>query len=205
MKNNTTENFEELIGKLITYLAIKDNKDPFKVKVESEYNESQNVLVKAELYNSSFELINEPEVMFKFKNEEGNSFEPYFVRSANSYRLDLGKLGQGIYSWEASTDFQGKHYTKEGTFLVREVKLEMLNTTADHRLLKNISESSGGKFYSPKHLKELENDLSQREDLVTVVYQEKNFDDLIDYKILFFLIILLLSVEWFIRKYNGAY
>ncbi|MCB9223104.1 MAG: hypothetical protein H6582_02915 [Crocinitomicaceae bacterium] len=205
MRNNSTANFEELISKLITYLAIKDNKDPFKVKVENEFNESENVIVKAELYNSSFELINEPEVTFKYTKEEGKTFESHFLKLGNAYSMDLGKLEQGIYNWEASTAFQGKSYKKSGTFLVREVKLEVLNTTANHRLLKSISESSGGKFFLPTQLTELEQDLKNRDDLVTVVYQEKSFDDLIDYKWLFFLIIILLGTEWFVRKFNGAY
>jgi hypothetical protein len=205
MKNNSTANFEEFISKLITYLAIKDNKDPFKVKVNSEYNESEDVVVKAELYNSSFELINEPEVKFKYTNEEGKSFEPSFLKVGRAYQLDLGKLNQGIYDWEATTSFKGVNYKKSGTFLVREVKLEMLNTTANHRLLKNIAESSGGKFFLPTQTQDLKKDLTDRDDLVTVVFQEKSFDDLIDYKWLFILVIALLATEWFTRKYNGAY
>jgi hypothetical protein len=205
LKNNTTANFEEFIGKLITYLAIKDNKDPFKVHVEKEYNESESIVVKAELYNQSYELINEPEVEFAYENEEGKIFKPHFVRSGNAYKLNLGKLEQGVYSWTASTDFQDKHYSKLGTFLVKEVKLELLNTVADHRLLNNIAQNSGGSFYFPNQLNELKTELLQREDLVTVVYQEKSFDDLIDYKWLFIIIFLLMSTEWFFRKYHGAY
>lgn len=204
-KNQSTKNFEDFISKIITYLAIKDNKDPFKVKLENEYTESQNVIVKAELYNKSYELINEPEVLFAYENENGEKFEPSFVRIGKSYQLDLGKLKQGIYSWKASTEFQGTRYEKEGTFLVREVKLEVLNPQADHRLLMNLSENTGGTFYSPKDLSELTNELQERDELVTVVYQEKSFDDLIDYKWLFYLIVLLLSMEWFMRKYYGAY
>ena len=204
-KNSTTVNFEEFISKLITYLAVKDNKDPFKVSVQKEYNESENVVVKAELYNKSFELINEPEVVFKYSKDEDNAFEPHFVRMANAYELNLGKLEQGIYKWEASTDFQGSHYQKNGSFLVKEIKIEQLNTQANHRLLYNMAQNSNGKFYLPNELKSLQEDVLSREDMVTVVYQEKSFDDLIDYKILFFLIMLLLSLEWFFRKYSGAY
>ena len=204
-RNSSTENFEDFISKLITYLAIKDNKDPFKIHLKNEYSESENVLVKAELYNKSYELINEPEVKFEYAKEEGKTFESYFVRIANHYQLDLGQLEQGIYDWKASTDFQGKHYEKEGTFLVREVKLEALNSQANHRLLMNLAENSGGAFYMPSELDQLQQDILNREDLVTVVYQERSFDDLIDYKWIFFLILLLLSIEWFMRKYHGAY
>ena len=204
-RNGSTGNFEDFISKLITYLAIKDNKDPFKINLKNEYTESEDVIVKAELYNKSYELINEPEVKFEYSKEEDKTFESYFVRMGDSYQLDLGKLEQGIYSWNASTDFQGTHFEKEGTFLVREVKLEALNSRANHRLLMNLAENSGGDFYLPNQLEKLKADIQNRDDLVTVVYQERSFDDLIDYKWLFFLILILLSGEWFIRKFVGAY
>lgn len=204
-RNGSTANFEGFISKLITYLAIKDNKDPFKIHLKNEYTESENVIVKAELYNKSYELINEPEVKFEYAREEGKNFESYFIRIADAYQLDLGQLEQGIYSWTASTDFLGKHYEKQGTFLVREVKLEALNSQANHRLLMNLAENSGGDFYLPNQINKLQSDIENRDDLVTVVYQERSFDDLIDYKWLFFLIFLLLSAEWFIRKFLGAY
>ncbi|MEO9531069.1 MAG: hypothetical protein ABJG68_06145 [Crocinitomicaceae bacterium] len=205
LKNSTTKNFEELVSKIITFLAIKENRDPFKVHIDNEFTESQNVKVKAELYNQSYELVNEPEVVFKFNKESENELSPHFVRVGNSYQLDLGKLQQGVYSWTASTDFQGKHYEKSGSFVVKEIKLELLSSKADHRLLKNMAKNSNGVFYLPSELKQLEKDINERDDLVTVVYQEKSFDDLIDYKWLFFLILAFLTGEWFFRKFNGAY
>jgi hypothetical protein len=205
LKNNSTENFETFFGKIITYLAVKENKDPFRVQLNKEYLENENVLIKAEFYNKSFELLNEAEVAFNYENADGDLFESFFIRTTNAYQLDLGKLPQGVYSWNAQTIVQGETFKKSGTFIVRELKVEWLNTVADHRLLRNISDASGGKFFFPNELNKLEVDLLSREDIVTVVYQEKSFDDLIDYKWIFFLIILLVSAEWFIRKYNGAY
>ncbi len=205
LKNRKTANFNAFFGKLITYLAVKENKDPFRITLENEYNENESVLVKAELYNKSFERINEPEVEFTFINENDENFESFFIKTSDAYQLDLGKLPQGVYNWEAKTVFQEKEYTKTGTFLVRELKLEYLNSVADHRILRNIASSSGGSFHFPNELNDLSQIIKEREDMVTVVYQEKEFDDLIDYKWLFILIMLFLSIEWFARKYLGAY
>ena len=205
MKNKSTSNFNDFFGKIITYLAVKENKDPFKIQLENEYTENETIIVKAELYNKSFDLINEPEVAFVFNNEKGEEFESYFVRTANAYQLNLGSLKQGVYNWTASTVFQGTKYEKTGTFLVREVKIEFLNSVANHRILRNIAENSGGQFYFPRELDALQNNINNRDDMVTVVYQEKQFDDLIDYKWLFILIVLLFTIEWFVRKYQGAY
>lgn len=205
LKNKDTNQFEELIGKIITFLAVKENKDPFKINLENEYTENDPVKIGAKLYNQSYDLINDPEVSFTYANEEGKAFESYFVRTADAYQLDLGALPQGVYNWSAKTTFQGERYEKSGTFLVREVKIEFLNPVADHRILQNMAEKSGGAFYFPNELSKLETNLQNREDMVTVVYQEKEFKDLIDYKWIFFLIVLLLAVEWFMRKFNGAY
>ena len=205
MKNGSTKNFEEFFSKMVTYLAVKENKDPFRIQIGNEFSENENVIVEAELYNQSFELINEPEVKLEYTDEEGKSFESFFVRSGSAYRLDLGKLKAGLYNWTANTVFQGKNYSKSGTFLVKEIKLELLNVQANHRLLHNLADNSGGKFYLPTQLGELQKEIETRDDLVTVVYQEKAFDDLIDKKWLFFLIMALIAVEWFIRKYQGAY
>ena len=90
-------------------------------------------------------------------------------------------------------------------FIVKEVNVEWLNVTANHRLLRNMSQNTNGEFFLPNQLNDLKTNTLNRDDIVTVVYKEKSFKDLIDYKWLFFVIILLLSVEWFIRKYNGAY
>ena len=205
MKNQSTAGFADFFGKIITYLAVKENKDPFRIQLENEFTENEVVLVGAELYNKSFDLINDPEVKFVFKNDKGDEFESFFVSTSNAYQLDLGKLPQGLYTWAASTSFQDKNYQKSGSFIVREVKIEFLNTVANHRLLNTIAENSGGRFYFPDELTALQTDLKNRDDMVTVVYQEKEFDDLIDYKWVFFLVVLLISVEWFVRKFQGAY
>lgn len=205
MRNKSTLQFEEFFSKLITYLAVKDNKDPFRINIENEYNESDEIIIGAELYNKSFELINEPEVIFTFSDEEEREFSPAFFKTKDAYQLNLGKLKAGIYNWQAKTNFQEKNYTKSGTFLVKEIKLEWMNTTADHRLLRNISENSGGKFYFPDQLEKLGDDLITDKNLATIVYQEKSFDDIIDFKWIFVLIIIMVSAEWFFRKYNGAY
>jgi len=204
-KNNSTTNFEILFSKVISYLAVKENKNPFKTHLNTEYNESHNIIALAEFYNSSYDLVNTSEVDFVLSNENNTSFEYHFFKTTTAYKLDLGRLKQGIYNWKSSTIFNGKTYQNSGTFLVKEIKTELLNNTANHRLLRNMSENTNGSFYFPNQLNELVLDINNREDIVIVTYNEKSFKDLIDYKWILFLIVILLSTEWFIRKFNGGY
>ena len=205
MQNETTENFANFFSKVITYLAVKENKDPFKINVDREFEESDEVIVRAELYNASYQLTNDSEVKYKLINAEGKVFDYTFFKTNEDYILELGKLDQGIYNWEARTMLDAKNYVKKGAFVVRETKKEMMNLSANHRLLSNIASNTKAAFYLPNSLNKLEADLIEREDIVAVTYQEKRFDDAIDYKWLFFLIVFFLTIEWFIRKFQGGY
>ena len=205
MQNETTENFSDFFSKIITYLAVKENKDPFKINVSKEFEESQEVIVRAELYNASYQLTNDAEVSFNLMDENNIVYSYTFFKTEKDYILELGKLKQGIYTWEASTRFEKNKYLKKGSFVVKETKREMLNLSANHRLLNNIASNTRGKFYNANAIHDLENDLLSREDIVSITYQEKSFDDAIDYKWLFFLIICFLIAEWFIRKFQGGY
>ena len=204
-KNNTTDNFEFLFSKIISYLAIKENKTPFKTHLKNEYTESENIIVLSEFYNASYDLINTNEIEFRLTNENNKLFTYNFFKTTNAYKLDLGRLPQGIYKWSSSMEFNTKTYRNSGSFLIKEVKTELLNNTANHRLLRNISENTNGSFYYPNQLNTIALDINSRDDIVTVSYKEKSFKDLIDYKWILFLILSLLFIEWFIRKFNGGY
>ncbi len=205
LQNKTTKNFEEFFSQIITYLAIKENKDPFKINLEKEYEESDQIIVRSELYNASYQLTNDTEVKYKLIDEEGKVFDYVFFKTNDSYILELGRLKQGVYEWQATTRLENENYMKSGRFVVKEVKKELLNLSANHRLLKNLSMNTNGSFYLPKDLGQLKDDLLKREDIVSITYQEKSFIDIIDYKWIFILILLLLVSEWFIRKFHGGY
>lgn len=205
IKNQSTKRFEHFFSKIVNYIAIKENKDPFKIDIENEYLENESVNIKAQVYNAAYDLINTSNVSFKLLDESGKVFDYSFFKSENAYQLKLGKLPEGIYSWEAKTIISDKNYYKKGSFIVKAIQLESLTIQANHRLLKNLSSKTNGAFYLQNDLNLLSENLLNKEELVPITYQEKSFDDLIDYKWLFFLIVILLFVEWFIRKYQGGY
>ena len=205
LQNETTKNFEAFFSQIVNYLAIKENKDPFKVNQDNEYEESDQVIVRAELYNASYQRTNQSEVKYQLTDEEGKVFDYVFFKTNDSYLLDLGRLKQGVYQWQASTSFENQTYVKRGAFVVKEAKKELLNLTADHRLLKNLSAYTKAQFYEFDNLDIAANDLLNREDIVSIAYQEKSFKDIIDYKWLFILVILFVTTEWFVRKFLGGY
>ncbi|MCH2224482.1 MAG: hypothetical protein MK066_06900, partial [Crocinitomicaceae bacterium] len=128
-----------------------------------------------------------------------------FAKKTEDYRLSLGKLKPGKYSWVATTSFDGKRYSKSGIFVVTDISLEKIESKANHNVLSQIAKKSNGEFYSLKNSSRLISDIKERKDITSLSYEESTFKELIDYTWLFFLIVILLGAEWFIRRRLGSY
>lgn len=203
-RNNNTL-FDELIQKTIQFLTVKRNTEPLRVQLPNRFNVIEDVLINAEFYNSSFERINEPSISLTLTDDKGVDIRYEFAKTESAYTLSLGRLKEGRYTWKAGTTFNGKRYEKSGSFVVEDVAIEALSTHANHNLLKQIAEKTNGSFYKLAHADELLDELDLRKDIVNVSYEESTFDDLIDWKILFLLLLLSLTGEWFLRRYSGSY
>ena len=197
--------FNELIQKSVQYLVVKKNTDALRVNLPRRFNVNDDVIINAEFYNSSLERITEPSISYVLTDEKGDKVDYTFAKGELDYRLSLGKLPVGKYGWRAKTSFNGKNYEKSGSFVVNDISLENLETSADHNLLQQIAENSNGKFYTLKNVNRMLNDIDKRTDIVTVTSDESTFKDIIDFKWLFFLLILLLGGEWFLRRRIGSY
>jgi hypothetical protein len=138
-------------------------------------------------------------------DENGKKSNLQFGVSGNFYKLSLGRLRPGKYTWTASTKFNGKSHAKSGVFIVEDIALESLDNYANHSLLNQMSTATQGKFELLKNYKKTISAIKSRRDITSVSYKEAAFNDLIDYKILFFLLLLFLSVEWFLRRWLGSY
>jgi len=119
--------------------------------------------------------------------------------------LPLGKFKSDTYTWTAQTTFSGKRYTKRGNFVVEEIQIEKLDTKANHGLLTAISNESSGKFYSMKDYQKLIKEISNREDITSISYEQSSYLSLLDYFWILMLLILIASIEWFLKRWYGYY
>ena len=203
-ENNTHEAVNELVSKTVQYLSSRDDKRKFRVyPAKNSYDENEHVILNAELYNDAYELVNTPDVNVSLKNREGKSYSFLFSRSGNAYTLDAGILPSGEYSFDAKTKLGSKEYQATGQFVIRQQQAEFQQTTANHQLLFALAEQNAGEMIYPNQLSNLPKLIKANENVKTIVYEDRKYEDPINYKIIFFLILALLSVEWFSRKRNG--
>lgn len=206
IKNQSNVGFESLISKMIQYLAVKEDKSKFRVFAESEYLENEKVIINAELYNDIYELVNDAEVNMIITNQEGEELPTKtFAKAGQSYRLDAGVFSPGKYSYKAITNYNGKNYEVEGELIIKALKVEYLNTVADHNLLFSLSEKTGGKMYDKSDFQSLVDDIKKNNKIAAISYVNQELTDVIKWHWILVIIISLLSIEWFLRKRYGAY
>jgi hypothetical protein len=196
--------FETLMGKLIQYLATKDDKRKFRVATEqNQYFDNEAVTFQTDIYNELFEKIYDVNVDLKVVDGEGNLQEYNYVNSAGN-EFKINGLPSGIYSFTASADVNGKRESSQGTFSVEKLDLEDINLTANHQLLKNIASNSGGKFLLPSKMNEAV-DYFKALKAKPITRSDEKLQSIINNPWLLLLLLILVSSEWFIRKYNGSY
>ncbi len=197
--------FSELINKTVQYLSVKQDKSQFRVICPHNFKENQALEIEAEVYNESYELVNGPEVHFEIQNREGRKFPFTFSKTSNAYRLTAGVFPPGEYKYRAYTEMGDKAMVQNGEFSVSPLLLEAVNTTADHQLLYKLARNHQGEMIYPGEIDKLAAKIMAREDIKPVIYNPRKLIDLVEMKWIFFILLLLLSAEWFMRKRNGGY
>ncbi|MXV17291.1 hypothetical protein [Hufsiella ginkgonis] len=203
-ENENHEAVDELINKTVQYLSTKEDKRKFRVyPARRSFDENERVILNGELYNDSYELVNTPDVNIVLKNGEGNSYNYVFSKTSNAYELDAGVLPAGEYDFSASTKLGKVNHAATGQFIITQQQAEFQRTTANHQLLYEMAAQSTGKMVYPNQLDQLPAMIRANEQVKTISYENKRYEDLIDLKVLFFLIAGLLTIEWFARKRSG--
>jgi hypothetical protein len=205
LRNSNQEAFNEFFSKITNYLLVKQQGAGLRIEFPKRFTIDEEVLVNASFYNSSLEPITTPKILIEITDQKGKKYKSQFGLVGTSYKLALGKLKSGNYSWSAKTTFNGKSYSKKGNFLVEDIQIEKTESNANQGVMKQLSKQSNGKFNLLKDYKKTIEDISNRKDITTISYAETSFEDLIEYIVIFILIFMLLSGEWFLRRWYGSY
>jgi hypothetical protein len=206
LQHQNHEIFDELIGKTVQYLSLKEDKRKFRVTLDRNiFNENEPVTFGGELYNDNYELTNDPDVAMSIRNRDGKEFTYTFNKLGKAYTLNAGILPVGGYTFKATVNFNGQSLVYEGKFSVQPIELELFETTANHAVLRQLSAKFGGETVYFNQLASIADKIKANETVKPVIYQTTQTNPLINLKWIFALLALLLAGEWFLRRYFGAY
>ncbi len=206
MQNKNFDAFDEIVNKTIQYLAVKGDKRPFQVTLPKNiFQDNEAITFDAQLYNANYEMVNTPDVDLKIRSEDGKEYPFKFNKTDNYYTLNAGFLPVGNYAYTASTKLGPNAYKAEGKFSISALQLEELRTVADHKVMYQLASQHHGQMYHANDFEKIADDLMARNQLKPILYDTFLTESAINLKWIFFLILILPSAEWFMRKYLGSY
>ena len=126
------------------------------------------------------------------------------MTSPTNSKFTVGQLSPGIYRYSASVELDGKVEAVNGELTVQELQLESIELTARHQVLRNLSTNSGGEFFNLEDISSLSTHLANNQ-ATGIIHTREEFKSLINQKWIFWLLVLLISTEWFVRKFSGSY
>jgi hypothetical protein len=206
MQNKNFDAFDEIVDKSVQYLAVKGDKRPFQVTLPKNiFQDNEAITFEAQLYNANYEMVNTPDVDLDIKSEDGKEYPFKFNKTDNYYTLSAGFLPVGNYSYTAATKLANNVYKAAGKFGISALQLEELRTVADHNVMYQLASQHNGQMYHANDFEKIADDLLAKNRLKPILYDTFLTESAINLKWIFFLILILLSAEWFLRKYLGGY
>ncbi len=194
-----------LIQQIVQYLTVNAKKQRFIVKVKNIIPQAQPVIFTAQLFDQTYTPVTKPNVNLKIIDSAKNTYNFTFDKRSNYYYLNIGTLQPGTYKFTASTSLGKEVFTQTGSFTVKKVNIEALNLKANLPLLQSLAKKTGGKQLFANQIQSLPNILSQNPNIKPVSYPVVNIANVISHKWLLFIIVLLLGLEWFLRKFFGSF
>lgn len=193
---------DECIRQTVSFLTTNGREESFQTVVPKHvWSDFEPVIVQAILLNSNNEPFNTPDVYFVLTDSAGYQQNYAFERSGSAYRVNLGVLPAGSYTYTASTVYQDKTHTDKGRFVVTSTSPELMETGADYALLFGMAHQYGGAFLPWHQLNTLTDTLDSHPQIQPVIKTTTESSPLVDRKWYFFVVLVVAAAEWLLRKY----
>ena len=197
-----SENMTKLFRKTIDVVSVHIDDSKIKILGFDEFIQGEEVSFEVNYYNQTNQLDNSIPLNSKLYLNDSIIQSSDFLKTDSAYRSNFGKLSTGVYTLKVELEIGKKSIQKEKKFTVKELKLESENLVANFNFLREIS--SGGSFHFWKNRDQTIADLLASKNFKSISYFESIIDLLIKQKWILYLIIGLLSFEWFTRKWQGT-
>jgi hypothetical protein len=196
------QQFDNFIGKLVQYLATNRKRNRLNVDHESFYNGNGNIIISAQFFNKNYEFDAKASINLLIKNKETNneSIVPFVLKN-NNYQADISGYLPGEYDFTVRAN--NGEVSSSGSFQILDYNVEQQFLNANVTKLQQVATNSKGSSYFIKNTDSLIPNLLNDSRYSIVQKSTKNVVPLIDFKYLLALIVLSLSIEWYLRKYNG--
>ena len=202
LKEQNFETFDTFLGNLVQYLASNKKRKRLDVKSENLYAANSPITMSAFYVDKNYQFDNRASLELTVTNNKTKSKKVLpFSLINNSYQVSVEGLLAGEYSYKVSVTNQ--KINSYGKFKVTDYQIEAQFTNADDKKMNSLAIKTKGKLFYANETEELLQSLTTDGSYYTVQKSITKKQNLIDWKCILFLVVILFSTEWFIRKYYG--
>lgn len=208
--DDTKQHFDIWFSSLIRWLSVREQDKFLRVEPAKEfYSQGEQIDFTAQVYNESYQPMDNAEVFVSVrphaKQSGGERIEALLSSSGTGlYEGNIAGLSEGEFTYTASATVNGDTVgTAAGRISVGEQSVEFAETKMNKPLMQQLASSSGGEYVDASEFSLLTErilarpEMSLQEQTHTEEFQLWNLPSFLA------VIVLLLGVEWFVRKQSG--
>jgi hypothetical protein len=202
LDTDSFEEFDNFFGKIIQYLASNKRRSRLEVTNETYYYNNNTIKVSAQYFDQNFVFDSRASLIISVTNSETNDKVdlPMLLKN-NFYEIDLNSLPAGEYSYSVAVSDQT--VARSGSFTILDFNVEQQFLNAEVTKLRRLATNTDGKVFFITETEAMIDALMTDNRYQQIQKRAQKVVPLVDWKYLLGLIIVLLTAEWFIRKYNG--
>jgi hypothetical protein len=202
LTTNSFEEFDKFTGGLVQFLASNKRRDRLEINVENSYPANSTIIMSAFYTDKNYQFDSRAALELSITNKETNEVVKIpFSLINNSYQVEIENLVSGNYFF--SVEVLDQEINKYGSFKITDYQIEEQFTSANLNKLQQLATKTGGKLFYKNQIDDLTNELLDNKSFYRVQKSLVKQQNLIDWKWILFFVIVLLTVEWFVRKYHG--
>ena len=195
--------FDNFFGKVIQYLSSNKRRSRLEVSYKNFYYNNKPIRISAQYFDKNFVFNSNANLSILVTNTGSKqSFEYPLLLKRNYYEIDLNNLKAGEYVFRVSVNDEIK-LTRNGAFTILDFNVEQQFLNPDVKKLSRLATNTKGKSFFISDSFSLIDTLIKDDNFKQVEISKEKIEPLIEWIYLLGLIILSLSIEWFLRKYNG--
>ena len=200
--NQSFEKYDVFIDKIIQYLASTTSRKSLVVTHESFYNSGEAIVINAQYFNKNYEFDEKARLTITVTNAETKQAKNYdLLKGNNSFSANLDGLASGKYNFTVKELNSNTIYSSHFEILDFDIEKQFVNP--DVLKLKQLALQTNGKAFFEDQADDLIEQLLENKEYKSIEKNVSTKTPLIDWVWLLILIAVVLTTEWFVRKYNG--
>ncbi len=202
VENQSFEKFDTFFAKLIQYLSSNKRSNQLEVHYKPFVYSNSEIRISTQFFDANFVFDPTANLSLILTQKETKQTKEYpFTLKKNTYELILKNLNPANYAFKVAV--KNHQIRKRGTFTVLPYEIEQQLSTSNTKGLKSLAALSGGNFYHQNETNSLYKQLISDKRYATIQKSTEKIVSLVEFKWLLGILILVFSLEWFIRKYRG--